>query len=539
MPHTPSPPSSPESVMIIGHDMQVPSHSFDKKQNPVEYTMMVAGSPGLALRPSQFLLFMALCPFLTLAAHRNGAEGTIVEGEDLSRMIWGLGMEDTGSQQHSRANSVHVSHKSTPQSNFPPRLQAQRNSQHNTGSQPHHNVSPRHQLQTSQDRLHHPSIEARNQISLRQRAFESLGPRHSSTQEHVLNVPQNSNSWTDVYRAHDDLIDQLGAYDGQHGLGFDWQETLRHQREANEGARTKPANSLKPSFSALDIHNLLPVEQRSTFAQQPVLRELQECPLDPSQELRKFVYAQMRNLDRDYTSIDFSDAGLIHQTPPLTPHPFTPHPFDSFQPRAQLPRTPSPTSPDIRVQSHNLTRQPRSVPFARMLQRRLSSVPEEESGNYTEPSSPPPSPLKAAATARPPRPPSQSPADSFQTRSHPGPSQWHTGPMSPGGSGFAPQTRTTAEHESDESRWRTPHAGKAKATVKLPLKTTNSSLTDTREEGSVKTDGSANETAWEKENGKPRRKVRSKKTKGGHSDHAVEDNVSPWLVSSQGPEAWL
>lgn len=562
-------------------------------------------------------------------------------------MIWGLGIEDTGGQPaHSRVNSVHPSHKSTPQPAFPPRLQAQaqRNFTHNTASYPHHNASPRHQLQSSQDRLRPPpggSIatvnEARNQILLHQRALESLGPRHS-----------NSDSWTE-YSAHDDLVDQLGTYDGQRGLGFDWQETSRLQREvANDGARSKPSNSLKPSapvfvparqqatqqyprifvepriphtinppqrltaieiaqqfraqhrsqnslptppgssspqwtpfmphytdpFPPLDIHNLLPAKQQPNFAHQPLLRELLECPPDPSEELRKFVYDQMWNpdLNRDYTSINFGDPGLMHQTPPLTPHvPSSPSQYRNPiidmspshpgpPPNSPLPpipsarstrvrnfvaAPPSPTSPDPRIQSRNLTRQPRSVPFARMLQRRLSSVPEEESGHYMEPCSPPHSPPpQAAAPTRPPRPPSHSLADSFQSRSHPAPSQWHAGLPSPGrSSGFAPQTRTAAaELESEEARWGVPRAGGgAKATVKLPLKTANSDMaSDSRGEGSAKTDGSASDAAWEKENGKPRRKVRSKKTKGGRdSDRAVEDNVSPWLAASQGIEAWL
>ncbi|KAJ6499090.1 hypothetical protein C8R45DRAFT_1126242 [Mycena sanguinolenta] len=650
MPHTPSPPSSPESVMIIGNDMQVPI-SFLRQKAESKRVYDDGGWISWASSPPKPIPALHGPSSLPYARCPSGAEGTIIEGEDLSRMIWGLGIEETSNQPHLRANSVHASHKSTHQSNFPPRLQPQRNSQHNTVSHPHHhNLSPRHHIQTSQDRLHPSSLggiatvdETRNQLLLHQRALESLGPRHSLTQEHVM-IPQNSDSWTNFYRTHDELVDQLGSYDGQCGLGLDWQETLRHQREANEAARTKPATkSLKPSapvfvparqqaqqcprifvepriphtinppqrlpaieiaqqyrasqhrpqsslptppgssspqwtpfmphyadpFPPLDIHSLPLVKPQLDFIQQSFIQEPQEYPLDPSQELRKFVYDQMRNLDRDYSSIDFSDAGRIHQTPPLTPHvPSSPHyrnpPINMSPshpgppPNSPLPPIPSarttrarnflaaaplsPISPDPRMQSRNLARQPRSVPFARMLQRRLSSVPEEESGQYMEPCSPPPSPPKAASMTRPPRPPSHSLADSFQSRSHagPGPSQWHAGPMSPGRSGFAPQTRMSAELESDEARWRVPRASGAKATVKLPLKTTNSGVADShsRGEGPAKSDGNANETVWEKENGKPRKNVRSKKMKGGHLDHPVEDNVSPWLAASQGPEAW-
>ncbi|KAJ7859694.1 hypothetical protein B0H13DRAFT_2074638 [Mycena leptocephala] len=614
MPHTPSPPSSPESVMIIGNDMQ--SGWISWASSPPKPIPALHGPLSLPY---------ARCP--------SGAEGTIVEGEDLSRMIWGLGIEDAGSQPaHSRANSAHVSHKSTPQSSFPPRLQAQRNSQHNTAS--HQHPSPRHQLQTTQDRLHPPSVggiptvhEARNQILLHQRALESLGPRHSSrgqAQEHTFNVPQNADSWTNV-------LDQLSTYDGQRGLGLDWQDTLRHQRDvADEGVRTKSPHSLKPSaavfvpasqqatqqyprifvesriahtihppqrltaieiahqyraqhrpqsflptppgssspqwtpfmphytdpFPPLDLHNLLPAKQQPNFTH---LRELQPYTPDPSQELRQFVFDRIRNpdlnLNHDYTNMNFGDSSLVHQNQSVTPHVVSspsqyrspaidrspPHPgpppnsplppIPSNRVRNFLAAPPSPTSPDLHVQSRNPTRQLRSVPFARLLQRRLSSVPEED---YMEPYSPPASPPKTAATTRPPRPPSHSLADSFRSRSHPAPNQWHAGTAGSARSGFAPQTRAAAELESDEARWRMPRTGAAKATVKLPLKTANSDTMDSRGEGSAKTDGSASENAWEKENGKPRKKVRGKKIKGGSSDYAIAS-----LRMTSGPEAWL
>ncbi|KAJ7925019.1 hypothetical protein B0H13DRAFT_2315081 [Mycena leptocephala] len=157
MPHTPSPPSSPESVMIIGNDMQVPISFLRQKAKSSRVYEDESGWISWASSPPKPIPALHGPLSLPYARCPSGAEGTIVEGEDLSRMIWGLGIEDAGSQPaHSRANSAHVSHKSTPQSSFPPRLQAQRNSQHNTAS--HQHPSPRHQLQTTQDRLHPPSV---------------------------------------------------------------------------------------------------------------------------------------------------------------------------------------------------------------------------------------------------------------------------------------------------------------------------------------------------------------------------------------------
>jgi hypothetical protein len=80
------------------------------------------------------------------------------------------------------------------------------------------------------------------------------------------------------------------------------------------------------------------------------------------------------------------------------------------------------------------------------------------------------------------------------------------------------------------------------ATVKLPLNMANSDVVDSRREQSSKA-ASASETLWEKENGKPKKKARSKRLKGGNeSDRyfdAVQDTVSPWFAASQSLEAWL
>ncbi|KAJ7163610.1 hypothetical protein C8R43DRAFT_919307, partial [Mycena crocata] len=506
MPHTPSPPSSPESVMIIGNDMQVPISFLRQKPKTSRAYEDDGGWISWASSPPKPIPALHGPLSLPYARCPSGAEGTIIEGEDLSRMIWGLGLEDA--QRHSQL------------------------------PQQHHNASPRHQRQTSYDRLHPSPVvvgtvhEAKNQNLLHQRALESLAPRHSSRgriQEHRLNLSRNSDSWTDIYRSHDDLVeslqDQLCTYDGQRGLGIDWQQTMRHQHDATaEAVRIKSPNSLKPSapvfvpasqqirqqyprifveprishtinppqrltaieiahqyraqhrpqtslptppgssspqwtpflphytdpFPPLDLHNLLPVKPPSNVARQQFLQELQQPPSDLSQELRQFVLDRMRNPDRDYTGIRFSDSSTKDQGLPVTPHTASPTqyrkptidmspPHPGPPPNSPLPpipsshttrvrnfiaAPPSPTSPDTRVQSRNPTRHLRSVPFARLLQRRLSSVPEEESGHYMEPYSPPPSPPKAvSATTRPPRPPSFSLADSFQSRSYPAPSQ--------------------------------------------------------------------------------------------------------------------
>ncbi|KZT70989.1 hypothetical protein DAEQUDRAFT_810253 [Daedalea quercina L-15889] len=136
MPHTPSPPSSPESVVIIGNKNHLADNflrgdragdSGPRKPEPdSEGWVSWASSPP---RPIPALhgplsLPYARCP--------SGAEGTIIEEpENLPRMIWGLEGEDIQSSR-SRANVAQhpVAVKSplgggsrSNKANVPPRLQ--------------------------------------------------------------------------------------------------------------------------------------------------------------------------------------------------------------------------------------------------------------------------------------------------------------------------------------------------------------------------------------------------------------------------------
>ncbi|KAK2464257.1 hypothetical protein APHAL10511_003714 [Amanita phalloides] len=105
LPCTPSPPSSPESILIIGNNAQVPRTLLRSK---CTYNQGYGDSYGWVTwansppRPIPALhgplsLPYARCP--------SGAEGTIVEGEDLSNMIWGLNVDDGQSRGHGRAAS--------------------------------------------------------------------------------------------------------------------------------------------------------------------------------------------------------------------------------------------------------------------------------------------------------------------------------------------------------------------------------------------------------------------------------------------------
>ncbi|KAJ3507548.1 hypothetical protein NLJ89_g6245 [Agrocybe chaxingu] len=134
LPQTPSPPSSPDSVMIIGHESHIPNtlhrnscsadedgQSFSLPQRFVLRSTSQVGSLGRTLLHAQFLLCTALSPCRMLAAHRkvvnsfkrclvltnkhSGAEGTVIEGDDLSNKIWGLGGDDSQNASRSTRNN--------------------------------------------------------------------------------------------------------------------------------------------------------------------------------------------------------------------------------------------------------------------------------------------------------------------------------------------------------------------------------------------------------------------------------------------------
>ncbi|KAJ7072117.1 hypothetical protein C8F01DRAFT_230437 [Mycena amicta] len=305
IPHTPSPPSSPESVMIIGNNMQVPMAFLRQKAKPNhdEETGWIswASSPPKPIPALHGPLSLpyARCP--------SGAEGTIVEGEDLSRMIWGLGLQD---DQPASTNSPNASHKPT---SLPPRLQAQRHSQ---PSLPQQNVP----LNRQSHELHRDETvpDARSRRTMQRHALESLGPRHSR----VPSLAQQSDSWHDTFGAQSDLLesfeDQLHSYDGQRGLGLDWQETLRHHRTDPE--KTKSSVSLKPSAPVF-----VPASQQ-TPSQFPRIFVEPRHTIAPSPRLSAFEIAQQY---RDKRPQDLLPTPPSSSSPQWTPQQ---HYIDPFPP---------------------------------------------------------------------------------------------------------------------------------------------------------------------------------------------------------------
>ncbi|KAF7315468.1 hypothetical protein MIND_00061800 [Mycena indigotica] len=540
-PHTPSPPSSPGWISWASS----PPKPIPALHGPLS-------------------LPYARCP--------SGAEGTIVEGEDLSRMIWGLGLEDS-----QPTNTPNIPQKST---SFAPRSRPQRDAQY--------------QRSISFARQSHERDVSRESVESRVGAFS-----------------QHPDSWRDSLGLGDDILDEFEddfrVYDGQRGLGLDWQETLKHRQST---AKAK-IDSLKPSaavfvpasqqvtsqFPRIFVeprHTVLPSPRLSAFeiAQQYrankrpqdflptppsssspewISQQQQQHYIDPfppldlhtlvsppqsqsnfelSQELRKFVFERMQN-PNDTRSVELPreqfNPSRIPQTrrpsidaspslpgpPPNSPLP--PIPSYANHSRVHFGITPaSPTSPDTLAPLRQSSKHPRSIPFARLLQRRLSAVPEEETTPY-EMHSPPPSPPTKHSTAIPmraPRVPSSSQTEGFRSRTRSS-SGGRIGLPSPALSAIGSPAMPA---DDKSSHWRLPaqtYAGRVKTSVNM----NNNSINHW--DGST---GRENSNLWEKEN------TKSKKTRGGHGGKKTQGasdwettsaEPSPWLAASVAPEAWL
>ncbi|CAK5281617.1 unnamed protein product [Mycena citricolor] len=371
MPHTPSPPSSPESVMIIGNHMQVPISFLQNKTKSRDVYDENGGWISWSDSPPKPIPALHGPLSLPYARCPSGAEGTIIEGEDLSRMIWGLGLEDPGNQTtHSRTNSAHVGHSRT------------------------------------------ASLGARGPVQAEQKS------RHYSV-----------NDWIPMPDENECVFPR----DKQGGLGLDLRKALKPQPVLEStNQRIVALKPSAPAFIPASLQEISPrifVEPRGGHTIQPSLRlsafelaqQFQRAqntlptppPSSSPQWSPQLAQPQMSYVD-PFPPLD------IHALVPFKPGrplaPFSPGDFGSPPPPGPPPNTPLPALPVSGQPSPRvLGRMPRSVPFARMLQRRLSAVPEEEGVR-----SPPPSPPKLGGPprlSRPPRAPSHATEDAFKPRS--------------------------------------------------------------------------------------------------------------------------
>ncbi|KAF8628915.1 hypothetical protein AX15_003693 [Amanita polypyramis BW_CC] len=121
LPSTPSPPSSPESIMIIGNDSQVPRTLL---RPGCAYNQRCGDGGWISWANSPPRPIPALHGPLSLPYARcpSGAEGTIIEGEDLTNMIWGLNVDEAQFRSHGYTGSCQKNNTVPPRMQKSPKL---------------------------------------------------------------------------------------------------------------------------------------------------------------------------------------------------------------------------------------------------------------------------------------------------------------------------------------------------------------------------------------------------------------------------------
>ncbi|KAK0504784.1 hypothetical protein EDD18DRAFT_1343564 [Armillaria luteobubalina] len=453
LPRTPSPPSSPESIMIIGNDVQVPVsflHHKSESQPTFEENegwLTWASSPP---RPIPALhgplsLPYARCP--------SGAEGTIVEGEDMSRMIWGLGTNaPSESRQHpsggerkaiqlpsalaqSRQPKTQVPQDTVRQNfqSFPTLASSKRNTSALQSPQVKSSLVPDkssmrashansgYEGLSSLEPTRRPSfLEPLQDFSLADDRLVGLGIQWSANSigkdsNHPYNsvsslprispiLPQSGPRLFVESRTNPQLTSQVIIPTGPRMSAID----IAHQYRIKQlqSALPTPPNSSEPQWSPYfsESSNDIPYHDydRSMLFdrfQRPVLEAK-----NPDAELRRFVVERMNNpdifiddppvfsarLSRQpiYRSVSQDRQNVFEMSPPPpgpppnSPLPLAPSAYSKPSRNTAVPL--SPTSPEFQDHFCSMSRQPRSIPLARLIQRRLSVVPEEDAEGFLE-----------------------------------------------------------------------------------------------------------------------------------------------------------
>ncbi|KAJ8077249.1 hypothetical protein AAF712_004133 [Marasmius tenuissimus] len=429
-PRTPSPPSSPESsIMIIGNNVQV-SSSFlvPKSKSKIGTTdeeedwEVWASSPP---RPIPALhgplsLPYARCP--------SGAEGTLVEGEDVSRMIWGL-REDEPLPLPPRTEAADLTFNATKGS-------------HDVPSAPPKVNQPIHHLRTpSSIASSSPAISLGRAREFSRPSTGLITPRdidlhwygsdnHDDSPIIIPPTPQQLQNFLELHGIFDES--HINNAPPEAGLGLFWTGRKPGRLEYDIPPRLQasapvfvphsqvigknqdpPVVADTPSYadfprrrtvSAVDLACLLQHQAQGSLLTPPSSTPTKWTPRFPDHiallsgpnayhattgdefgedELPEPLPLHAENLSlynctsegprRDVPAEDPACMRLDRTTPSSSHSPALP---DLRSSSANMAIPPSPQSPEVKLSTRT---QPRSVPFARLLQRRLSAVPEEDS----------------------------------------------------------------------------------------------------------------------------------------------------------------
>ncbi|KAF9454029.1 hypothetical protein P691DRAFT_530379 [Macrolepiota fuliginosa MF-IS2] len=442
---TPSPPSSPESVMIIGNEAQVPQAFLRPKSNIDDDDhggwIPWKGSPPKPIPALHGPLSLpyARCP--------SGAEGTVIEGEDLTHMIWGLdtlGSQSTQTKSQSTSIHGHNIHRHASSSYLPMVTSTQDHITHGSRKRDMIDLSrpefhAPHRVEGLQFRrssrtsttFEGPPLPRRDAQSKKSNHYEfvrrdlpiQLYPSFKLVQPEVdpWNTGLGINLWQGthesdpflhsdvtfpsidsrgsplVFNRHLEALDTRGQHLARSLPAYDIQGYNSHRHRQRSGILTPPDTGSprwSPRFHQPDIASMSPdiryeQPQESHFSEGPKYLGDHSALYTVQEQMFHSTVSDYRpgnglagtgEISRTPASRQISDTSLLINTTPESQNFVTQSPpkFRCAQGKLnalQGPTPPSPVSPDLR---RNLSQQqPRSIPLARLIQRRLSSVVEE------------------------------------------------------------------------------------------------------------------------------------------------------------------
>ncbi|KAF9062121.1 hypothetical protein BDP27DRAFT_1369083 [Rhodocollybia butyracea] len=423
-PHTPSPPSSPESVMIIGNNMHVPTSflrrkslqpaddhnaALNKRMNLPSDCITWPNSPPRPIPSLQGPLSLpyARCP--------SGAEGTIIEGEDMTRTIWGLGRDNGATREpNSEKNPLQQSilvQKPEPslRTELPTRFHSLSSTPlelkerprfsgkpfvgdsfsiptipHGTSNKPFvHGRSPSQGLGLVWNEPELPNPELHNVNSrphLKASAPEFI-PSGRLPQDSQPRIIHPARSHYIIPKPQLPAIDLAYRYHSQ-------QEGKTPLLESPSSATWSPYLPTPPPIHMDRLPDVWSTEDTVDELRRFIYERIGQQNLSPTDLKQISELARLMNLDRtpSYPSSALSTPIFSPASPSLNIDLHHPGPPPST-PLPPLPLQRSGTGPSP---NSSLSRQPRSVPFARLMQRRLPVVLEEPTSPTSE--HPPPSP---------------------------------------------------------------------------------------------------------------------------------------------------
>ncbi|KAH7913667.1 hypothetical protein BJ138DRAFT_569059 [Hygrophoropsis aurantiaca] len=264
VPRTPSPPSSPESVLIINGNARLPDaflrriHSPEPDNSEEEDWITWASSPPKPIPALHGPLSLpyARCP--------SGAEGTIIEESDnLSRIIWGLGSGDHSANNAPigpSASNNDTSHTLPLQARtlqVPPRLQRKPVPSLHYYPQTRSSISTEKHINTKEsetrDDLAHPTPPTL--------AVPRADPTPSVTERDALS--RDANAWRPVYTAKDHAKrDQVRQYmqhqDIDENLLLDWKAMTLADQHLKDTAVNYPDSRKADIAGFLPSHVQVP-----------------------------------------------------------------------------------------------------------------------------------------------------------------------------------------------------------------------------------------------------------------------------------------